>query len=63
MTREKSGGAKRRRREKAGKGLRRPVGRTTLCFIAAAPFQAFTTQNGPTAYDTTRAEMDISDTS
>ena len=54
-TRKRLLGQKGSGREKAGKGLRRPAGRTTLCFIAASPFQAFTTLNGPTAYD----EMDI----
>ena len=56
-TRKRLLGQKGSGREKAGKGLRRPAGRTTLCFIAASPFQAFTTLNGPTAYD----EMDIWD--
>lgn len=47
-TRKRSAGQKVGGWEKAGKGLRRrPAGRTTLCFIAANPFQPFTTLNGP----------------
>ena len=62
-TGKRSAGQKVGGREKAGKGLRRrPAGRTTLCFIAANPFQPFTTLNGPSVIQTLmKGPMDTSD--